>query len=193
MMHKAGSFRHILRDASGATAVEFALLGAPTMLLLVAVFVVGFSFFLEASLDQATLSAGRAVAVGAVSPANLTASQFKQNYVCANLPAAFSCSNVFVNMKVVPTGSTPSGYYAYVNANKSGLVQPPLNSSQDTFCPGAGSQYVVLQVLYPVPTFVAWLVASSSTTFNGQQANVLMSSMTFKSEPYANAATYTGC
>ena len=98
-----------------------------------------------------------------------------------------------MQLTVVTPNLSPSGYYSYVNANKSGLIQPPLNSTTDTFVAGASCQYIVLQVLYPQPYFFSYFTAANSTTFNGQSVSVLMSSTTFKSEPYSGSAVSAGC
>lgn len=165
----------------------------PMLGLIAGCLAVGFNYFMIAALDHATVSAARAVATGAVSTAGMSASTFQQQVVCPRLPSVFTCSNVFVNMQVVAGGNSPSSFYSYVNSAQSGLIVPPLDSSKDTFCPGAGSQYVVLQVVYPAPVLVSFLSPSAPTTFNGQRVNVLMSSTTFKSEPYSGAQAYKGC
>ncbi len=180
------------RDRAGATAVEFSLLAAPTLFMLYAIFQIGLNYFMAAQLDYATQKAARAVSTGAVSTAGLTASQF-QNQVCGYLSSSFSCGNVFINMAIVPTGQFPSAYYNYVKADQSALIVPALNSSNDTFCPGAGGQYIVLQILYPISYFSSFFMASNAITYQGHTVYVLMSSITFKNEPFTAAATYPGC
>jgi Flp pilus assembly protein TadG len=180
-------------DHGGSAAVEFGLVALPFFLALFAVFEIGYSSFLISALDYATQVAGRAVMTGAVSTSGLTSSQFKTQIVCPALPSNFNCSNVFVNMSVVTQGEIPTGYYAYVNSAVSALVQPALNNSQLTFCPGAGSQYVVLQIMYPASFLTAFFSAGATTNYNGQMVHVLMSVTTFKSEPYSGATTYVGC
>ncbi len=182
-----------LRARDGVTAVEFALVAAPTLFLFYAIFQIGLYFFMERSLEHATLVAARAVTTGAVTVGALTASQFEATYICPNLPGLFNCSNVFIQLTVVTPNQSPSGYYAYVNPAKSGLILPPLNSKTDTFSSGTSCQYVVLQVLYPQPYFFSGMTASNATVFNGQSVSVLMASTTFKSEPYSGSASAAGC
>jgi Flp pilus assembly protein TadG len=194
---KPGSFiqrmRHGLIDSRGSAAVEFGLVAMPFFAALFAVLEIGYNSFLISALDYATQVSGRAVMTGSVSTSGLTASQFKTQVVCPALPSNFNCSNIFVNMSVVTQGQSPTGYYSYVNSASSGLVQPALNNSQLSFCPGSGSQYVVLQIMYPAPFLTAFFSAGATTNFNGQMVHVLLSSMTFKSEPYTGATTYAGC
>jgi Flp pilus assembly protein TadG len=185
--------RGFLKERKAAVAVEFAMVAVPAVLTLCAILAIGLHFFMVAALDHATLIAARAIATGAVSTNALSASSFQSKVVCPALPSMFNCGNVFANLTIVPQGQSPSAYYSYVNANRSGLIQPPLDTAQDTFCPGAGAQYIVLQLLYPAPFPFAFLTAGAATKFKGQQVSVLMSSTAFKSEPYTGATSYQGC
>lgn len=183
-----------LRERGGATAVEFALIAGPAVLLLCAIFNVGLFMLMQRSLDHATLVGARAIMTGAVTTAGLSSSQFESQYICSSLPTPlFNCSNLFVQLSVVAQNQSPSGYYAYVNSAKSGLIQPPLNSATDIFLPGLSCQYIVLQVLYPQPYFFSAFKAANSATYNGRSVSVLMSSAAFKSEPYSGAAASAGC
>lgn len=169
------------------------MLIVPFMLTLLGVFEVGYTFFMMSAIDSATRGSARAVMTGAVSTAGMTASTFKSTVVCPKLPGNFSCSNVFVNMTIVPAGTSPTGYYSYVNTGRSALLVPQLNATANSFCPGSGGQYVVLQILYPANYFTALFASRSVTTYQGSKVNVLMSTATFKAEPYSGAAAYAGC
>jgi len=195
------TFRSIARtlwrgasDRHGTAAVEFGMIGVPAVLTLCAILEIGLNYFMVAALDHATLTAARAIATGAVSTSGLSASNFNSQVVCPALPSMFNCSNVFVNLTIVAQGqSPPSPYYSYVNSSKSGLIVPALNTTLDTFSPGTSCSYVVLQVLYPAPYLFAFLTAATAATYNGQTVSVLMSSTTFKNEPFSSATSYQGC
>lgn len=180
-------------DARGATAVEFGLLGIPVVLTLAAIAAVGFNSLMLASLDRAAQVTARAISTGTVSTAGMTAAAVKTNITCPALLSLFNCSNVFLNVTALTDGQSPSGFYSLVKSDKSGLVQPALDGSKNTFCPGAGAQYVVVQVVYPAPVFAKFLQGANSTTYGGSNVNVLMSSTTFRSEPYTGATPYAGC
>ena len=184
--------RRVAADRSGATVVEFAILGMPFFMALFAVFEVGFSYYLSAALDNAARIGERAVLTGAVSTTAMTASAFQTQVICPALPAVFTCSNVIVNLTIVPQNQSPTGYYTYLNGTSSGLDQPGLTDTP-TFCPGAGNQYVVLQVQYPASFLTAFFSSRATVVYNGKKVNSLMATATFKNEPYAGAATYTGC
>ncbi|MFC6745146.1 TadE family protein [Methylobacterium persicinum] len=185
--------RRLRRDKTGATAVEFGLLVLPFMLTLLGVFEVGYTFFMMSALDSAARGSARAVMTGAVSTAGMSASTFRTTVVCPKLPANFNCNNVFVNITVVPATTTTTGYYSYVNAKQSALLLPQLDATTNSFCPGSGGQYVVVQILYPASYFTVLFSGRSTTTYQGKQINALMSTATFKAEPYSGATTYAGC
>ena len=185
--------RRLRNDRAGTTAVEFGILAVPFMLTLMGVFEVGYTFFMMSALDYAANKSARAVMTGAVSTAGMSASTFRTSVVCPKLPANFSCADIFVNVSLVPAGTNPTGYYSYVNTGKSALIVPALNATANKFCPGSGGQYVVVQILYPVSYFTMLFAGHSPTIYNGRQVNVLMSTATFKAEPYGNGAAYANC
>lgn len=185
--------RRLGRDTGGATAVEFGLLSVPFLLTLLGVFEVGYTVFMMSALDAATRVSARAVMTGAVSTGGMTPSAFRTNVVCPRLPANFDCGKVFINMTIVPPGQSPTGYYSYVNTAQTALTVPSLDAAANSFCPGSGGQYVVVQVLYPANYFTMLFAGRSTATFQGKPVNVLMSTATFKAEPYGGGATYAGC
>lgn len=188
-----GAIRRLRRERDGATAVEFGLLILPFMLTLLGVFELGYTFFMMSALDSAARTSARAVMTGAVSTAGMTAGSFRTGIVCPRLPSNFDCASVFINVTVVPAGTSPTGYYSYVNSAQSALLVPPLDSSANSFCPGSGGQYVVLQLLYPTSAFTQLFAGRSTATYQGKKVNVLMSTATFKAEPYTGGAAYAGC
>ena len=192
-------------DTRGAVAMEFGFVVIPLVLLLVGIFQIGYAYYVAASLDQASNAGARAIMTGAVSIAGLSASQFTQAYICPQLASNFNCSNVVINVVTVlkapppamrpgALGPIPTVYYNYVNAAQNGLLFPQLTTSQNSFCPGAGYDLILLQVLYPTPLFTAvFWHGNGVTQLNGSYVYYQMSSTTFKNEPFQNAISYTGC
>lgn len=180
-------------DRSGTTAVEFGLLIVPFMLTLMGVFEVGYTFFMMSALDSAARGSARAVMTGAVSTAGMSASTFRTSVVCPKLPTNFTCADIFVNISIVPATSSQTGYYSYVNSARSALLVPPLDATLNTFCPGSGGQYVVVQILYPASYFTKLFAGGTSTVYKNKAVNVLMSTATFRAEPYSGGTAYAGC
>ncbi|HXY59622.1 MAG TPA: TadE/TadG family type IV pilus assembly protein [Methylocystis sp.] len=191
-------------EKRGAVALEFGLVAIPFFFTLVAIFQVGFNYYQMACLDSAAHAGSRAVMTGIVQQNGLSVAQFVQQYICPSLQAPMSCSSVVVNVAVVLPAATattavgmpaspipavsPSAYWSnFVNGAGTGLVVPSTTQSSNTFCPGNPGDFVVVQVLYPVPFFSRILNPSGA----GSQWE--MNTATFVNEPYPNPQTYAGC
>lgn len=91
--------RGLRKDDSGATAVEFAFLGAPFLFVLVATFETGLTLFTESAVQSATTSASRLIRTGQAHSGGFSKAEF-QNQMCALLPPIFKCSNIYINVEV---------------------------------------------------------------------------------------------
>lgn len=100
---RAGMPRRFSRSERGATAVEFALVAGPLLLLLGVTCETGIMLFAEYTLQNAAQVAARTVRTGQASGANgaaaMTASQFK-TIICNNVGFMLDCNGkvtVYVN------------------------------------------------------------------------------------------------
>jgi Flp pilus assembly protein TadG len=175
----------LIRDEKGSTTVEFALVGMLFISIILFTMFVAQILYFGQKLDFATEEASRQIIVGNSQkqspPASLAT--FTQA-LCGNLPAAMSCSDVIVNLYVVPRSG--AGYYAYAKSDLSGLKLPALTSGTGQFTLGGQGDYQYLQVIYPVtilPSFMtSWLDASA--TYNGKAAYLITSTAAFRVEQY---------
>ena len=184
--------RDLLTDSSGSVAVEFSLVAPMVILVILAVMSLGYLLLMGQMLDYATQRAARQVRVGTVQTNGLTQTQFRTNVVCSYLPVLFTCSDVIINLQVVPTSSSnhPNEYYAYVNSSQSALISPSLDNTTTSYCPGLQKNYVYLQILYPVSLFQTYVYnALGTTTYNGQKVHAIMATATFLNEPFGTAGT----
>lgn len=176
-----------MASTDGATAVEFALVSTPFILTLLFFLTAGWIIYLQQSLDAFTLTVARQVMIGAVQKAGTSdAATFKASYVCPTLPASFSCGDVVVNLYQVTEGSSPGGYYNYVNSTVTQVNVPSPLQPPGQFQAGTQGAYQYLQVLYPVTFFPSALatVLGSKATYNGAAAYVVMSTAAFRNEQY---------
>ena len=170
-----------LSARDGVVAIEVGLLATPFFMLLVGVFALGLSTWCHSTLDYATQKAARQIMTGALQSANTTSGQFKSNVICNYLPkAVFDCNKLIVNLAVVSEGDEPTGWYSYVNTQKTALNVPDA-SSTTSFCFGGGNTYQILQISYPFPIFSKY-IASSSALQSGY--SLMMSTAAFKNEPF---------
>jgi Flp pilus assembly protein TadG len=185
----------LVADNAGATAVEFAIIALPFLLMLMEVLQSALFVYFAGQLDHATQSAARQILTGSMQNASLTASQFRTQLLCPLLPSVMSCNNVIVNLQTVSEAVAPNGFYTFVNASQTGLIIPPLDNTQTSFCPGSGGAYVYLQVFYAMPLLGNIWLPVTTTTFNGQTVKLIGSSAAFKNEPFQSGSNtpYPGC
>src|SRR5437763_5625471 len=91
--------RRMLREQSGAAAVEFALVAAPFLALLFAIIETAIVFFAGQALETAVADSSRLIMTGQAQSQNFDAAAFK-NAVCAKIFGLFDCQNgVYVDVK----------------------------------------------------------------------------------------------
>ena len=198
---RLGSKESLLRNARGflkerkaAVAVEFAMVGAPLLLIILEIFQSALFVYFSGMLDHATQSAARQIRTGSVQNGTLTAAQFRNNLLCPLLPAAMPCTNVIVNLQTFSEAAYPGGFFSFVNSTQTAIIIPPLDNAQTSFCPGGSGQYVYLQVFYAMPLIgTVWLPAVT-TTFQGKTVKLISAAASFKNEPYQSSYTApAGC
>lgn len=165
-----------ISETRGATAVEFALVAAPFLALLLALLQTALVFFAGRVLDDVTEGASRYILTGQAQTSNMTQSGFA-NWVCGKTYALFSCSNFMVNVQ---------NYASFAAANTSA---PTLTFDSNgkvtnawTYAPGNPGDIVVVQVMYQWPVYLGPLAFNLANLANGNR--LLVSTAVFKNEPY---------
>lgn len=188
------NFAFFVHDRSGFAAVEFGMIAAPFLLLILAILEYAYGNFAQNRLDAIVAQTARQIMTGYVDAQTvggkpLTAQQFRDQIVCKNLPALLKCSDIYVDVAAFAPLST--AYDGYVNASKSGLVTPKLDSSNG-YCIGTKDKpYVVLRVAYAAPVLTTTALYPNAITYKGRKARLLTSVATFKNEPFKNQTS--GC
>jgi len=169
--NRAGVFA---TDGHGATAVEFALVAAPFIALLIAILETCLVFLAQEVLQTATSQAARLIMTGQAQTQNMTATQFKQQ-VCNDTAALFSCAGIYVNVQTFTSfgGMTP------LNPLQSGNF----NSASMNYSMGAPGDIVLVQVFYQWPVNLGPLGFSLSN-MNGNN-RLLVATAVFRNEPYS--------
>src|SRR5580704_11877259 len=98
-------FLSFLQNRRGATAVEFGLVAAPFVGILVVILEAALVFFAQEVLQTATTEASRLIMTGQAQTGNLTQSQFQQD-VCNDAAVLFSCSGIYVNVQTFSSFSS---------------------------------------------------------------------------------------
>ncbi len=168
-------FRRLLTNKSGATAVEFAIVAAPCLALLVGFFQTGLVFLADSELDAAVSEAGRYIMTGQAQNTGMTQAQF-QTLVCQNIYALFNCNNLMINVQTYASFSSASTSAPALTYNAQDQV-----TNSWSYNPGGPSDIVVVQVMYQWPLVLGPLGFNISNLANGDR--LLMSTAVFQNQP----------
>lgn len=174
----AGRPRRSLRrfgcDQSGASALEFALVAVPTILLLLAVLQLGLVFFANFMLEHATAQGARLIRTGQAQNQGFDAAAFKTE-VCKHLTAPLSCSGLKLDVR------------RFTNFNGTELTDPldagGAMKTSFSYDPGAGGDVVVVRGFYEFDIPALFPVDISMSNMKGG-SRVLVATAAFRNEPF---------
>jgi Flp pilus assembly protein TadG len=161
---------------SGASAVEFALIAAPFLALLVAILQTAVVFLAGRVLDETTEQASRYILTGQAQTSGMTQSQFA-DYVCQKSSSLFNCSNFMVNVQNYSSFASANTSTPTLTFDSSGAV-----TNQWAWSPGNAGDIVIVQVMYQWPIILGPLGFNLSNLSNGNR--LLVSTVALKTEPY---------
>jgi Flp pilus assembly protein TadG len=168
------ALRQFGRDRSGASALEFALLAVPTILLLLAVLQLGLVFLGNYMLEHATAQGARLIRTGQAQTHGFDAAAFK-NEVCKHLTAPLNCSGLKLDVR------------RFTNFSSTELTNPldaggamKTNFSYD---PGNGGDVVVLRGFYEFDIPSLFPIEISMANMKGG-SRVLIATAAFRNEPF---------
>lgn len=165
------------RDRRGATAVEFALVAAPLLLLLFSVLELALLFLISTTLESATYNAGRLIRTGQFQGgASVTPVTLKTN-ICSGLSwLGSACANSLeVDVRTYASFTNPS------------IPDPVSNGKFDTqalaFNPGNPGDIVLVRTFYKWTLVTPFLTGSLQRLSGG--VSVITASSLFRNEPYS--------
>ncbi len=162
------------RREDGAAAVEFAMVAAPFVALLVAILDLALLFFAQAELETSVEKAARLVLTGQALSQGLTASQFQQQ-VCNNAPL-FTCSGIMVDLETASSFSGANTSAPTLTYNAQGQV-----TNTWKYQVGGPGTIQVMRVMYQWPVFPGPLNLNFANLSNGSY--LLMATSVFRNEP----------
>ena len=165
-----------LRCNKAASAVEFGLVAAPFLGLLVALFQTVLVFFAERVLDETTEEASRYIMTGEAQQTSMTQSGFA-NYVCQNTFALFNCKKFMINVQNYNSFSAANTSTPTLTFNAQGQV-----TNVWTYSPGNPGDVVIVQVMYEWPVVTGPLGFNLANVSNNTR--LLVSTAAFRNEPY---------
>ena len=165
--------RSLLRDARGAVALEFAVLGPVFLLLIFSIFEVSLDLFMQEVLDNATRSAARLIRIGTITGSSYSTTLIAD--VCANTVLIPSCTtNLKAYVAAAATGSPAGSGFDSITAGA--ITGNAFTSSYATL---AATDDVVLEVGYNRPWWFSWFASVT-----GESSGWLVSVVAFQTEPY---------
>ena len=176
---KRRRWRTLLADRKGATAVEFALVGAPFIALLVALIQTFLVFFAQQLLESVVNESSRLILTGQVQGQNMTQAQFAKA-VCSNVVTLFNCNNLMIDVEVAGSWTSANTGAPSLTFDSNGNVT---NTWQ--FNPGNPGDIVVVRVMYQWPVLMGPLGFNLANLSNGNR--LIMASAAFQNESFINS------
>lgn len=170
------SLKRFARDRAGATMVEFAIVLAPLLMVLLGCFQMAVAYFYDQALQSATVASARLLMTGEAQDAGDTQSQFK-TAVCNNAGSAFNCNNIMVDVQSAPS-------FSQLNTTPITLTYDKSNQVTNTFSynPGGRSTAIIVRVMYNFPVWFPLLLPGY---VNQPGNNILLTATSvLMTEPY---------
>lgn len=168
----AAQLRGLRSDTRGVTAVEFALLTVPFLIVMIAILETGYMFFLAILIEGATADASRQIRTGAAQLSGAPLDQFQQ-VLCGNVYGMVPCGELLIDVR---------NYSRFGDA-------PPIGGNvgggAGAFAPGNPGDVVVVQVSYQW-SFITPLLDQVLGAASGTQ-RTFISSAAFRNEPFLGA------
>ncbi|ESQ78618.1 TadE/TadG family type IV pilus assembly protein [Asticcacaulis sp. YBE204] len=167
--------RALWRDRSGATAVEFAMVAMPFIMMIMACFELALIVLVSVSLDIATEKAAREIRTG-ITTSSTSIADFKKK-ICANISwLGSSCvGNLQVDVKTYDN-------FALAAQATSPVNNGAYDASKMSYTIGGGSKIQLVRTYYQWKMFTPFLKNGMTTLSNGDA--VLSSKVVFKNEPF---------
>jgi Flp pilus assembly protein TadG len=162
-----------LADESAATAVEFGLVAAPFIALLVAIMQTFLVIFAQQLLQTVVTQSSRLVLTNKA--ASMTEAQFATQ-VCDQVRIFFNCSSLMIDVETYASFAASNTSMPTLSFNAQGQV-----SNSWKFNPGGPGDIVIVRIMYQWPVFGGPLGFNLSNLGNGSR--LIMASAAFQNEP----------
>lgn len=170
-----GRFR---RAKKGATAVEFAFIAGPFLLLLFALVEISLVFFASTALEHAGSTVARKIRTGELQADGATSARFITE-VCAEMNAIIPCgNNVSIDVRT---------FADFDNVSSSNPINADggLDSQSLQFNPGISGDIVLVRIFYTWKLNTPIIGAAFANMDNNQR--LIIASVVFRNEPFGPA------
>lgn len=172
----------IARARDGATAVEFAIIATPFLMLLFGTIELGMVFMVSSTLQNATDNASRKIRTGEFQTSGAATKADFKTLVCANMSwLTTNCSSkLTVDVQTFSTFTGLSG---------TGQRDPTtFNPAATCFTTGAPGDIVLVRTYYAWDIFTPLLSDSLVNMGHGSEKRLVNAAASFRNEPYSTQA-----
>ena len=175
-------FTRFARAQRGATAVEFALVGLPFMVLMFGIIELTMVFLTSAVLQTASESASRRIRTGEFQQSGASAKADFKTMVCQGMlwMQSACASDLYVDVRT----------YGSFNAMAGGEPQAgdAFNPNATCFTTGQPTDIVLVRTYFKWKLFTPLMDAAMENMGDGSGVRLLNTATAFRNEPYSDAA-----
>ncbi len=169
-------FTRFRRDRSGTNAIEFAIIAAPFLVLLIGLFEVCLIFIATTTMEHGIAEAARRIRTGELQKSGASAETFK-TLICDNTFGVLDCGNrLKVDVRVFDNFDAAKGD----DPLKDGAV----DDSKLGFDAGEGSDIVLARVFYEWQILTP-VIGKPMANMDGDK-RLLQASVAFRNEPFGD-------
>jgi Flp pilus assembly protein TadG len=166
----------LARNKRGATIIEFAIVAAPFVALILATIQTSLVFFAQQTLETTAEKTARQLVTDQAQNAGMTQAQFKAA-ACANLPSFMSCSNLMIDVQTADSFADADTSTPVLTYDKNNNI-----TNSWKFDAGSPGSIIVMRTMYLFPVIPVPLGFNLASAGNGK--DLLIATSVFKSEAY---------
>lgn len=166
-----------LRNRRGSTAIEFAMLAVPFVMLVMSIIETSLSFTAQQILSNATDNLARQLRTGQLKPEAASATEVRKR-ICDELSLIVdsTCPGLFIDLKSYSTFAAAAAVKTKFTSDKD------LDTTGFTVAPGGPESKNMLRVYYKWPVMLDLMRKSMSNMKDNK--TLLMATTTWQNEPY---------
>jgi Flp pilus assembly protein TadG len=168
-------FHRWIRKKEGTTAVEFALVGIPFVLMIIGTVEMAVMFTAQSVLHESTFTAARLIRTGQIQGGGMGDGEqaFRQS-VCDFASLLIPCERIQFQVRQIPTFSDAQDQDLEFDEDG--------NLEDQDFDPGGVSEIVLVRVVYNYPIITPFMQPFLGQ--NGGMTRMMVSTIVLQNEPY---------
>lgn len=166
----------LLRNQRGSAIIEFAIIAAPFIALLLAIMQTTLTMFTQQVLETTAEKSGRSIRTGSAQTNGTSQSTFKTQ-LCATLPSYMPCDNVMFDIRIANSLEDVDSKAISLTYDNAANV-----TNMWSYQLGGPGDIVIMRVMYQMPVIMGPLGFDLANMKNGRR--LLVATSVFKNETY---------